>query len=95
MYLYAICDESTGHIKLGYSLNPEERLRELQTGNSGALRLVHRARIREDRARPVEQRLHLELNHLRVRGEWFKLSESKAKGMIDYAIIRYEDDGLL
>jgi hypothetical protein len=95
MYLYAICDDSTGHIKIGYSADPDQRVRDLQTGNSGALRLVHRARIREDRARIVEQRLHLDLNHLRVRGEWFKLSETRARGMIDYAIIRYEDDGLL
>jgi hypothetical protein len=95
MYLYAIQDTQSGYIKLGYSSDPEQRLRELQTGNSGALRLIHRARIREDRARTVEQRLHLELNHHRVRGEWFDLTESRARGMIDYAIIRYEDDGLL
>jgi hypothetical protein len=95
MYLYAILDEQTGYVKLGYSVNPDQRLRELQTANSGALRVIHRARIREDRARLVEQRLHHDLNHHRVRGEWFDLTESKARGMIDYAIIRYEDDGLL
>lgn len=95
MYLYAILNEQTGYIKLGYSINPDQRLRELQTANSGVLRIIHQARIREDRARLIEQRLHLELNHHRVRGEWFNLTESKAQGMIDYAIIRYEDDPLL
>jgi len=95
MYLYAIQDTQSGYIKLGYSADPEQRLRELQTGNSGALQLVHRARIREDRARIVEQQLHRDLNHLRVRGEWFNITETRAQGMIDYAIIRYEDDGLI
>ena len=95
MYLYAIQDSTSGYVKLGYSANPEQRLRELQTGNSGALRLVHVARIREDRARPVEQQLHRELKHLQVRGEWFDLTENRAQGMIDYVIIRYEDDILI
>jgi hypothetical protein len=95
MYLYAIKDSSSGYVKLGYSADPAQRLRELQTGNSGALQLIYTARIREDRARPVEQQLHRELKHLQVRGEWFNLTESRACGMIDYAIIRYEDDILI
>jgi hypothetical protein len=95
VFLYAIQDCQSGYIKLGYSADPKQRLRELQTGNSGALQLIHSARIREDRARLVEQQLHRELNHHRVRGEWFDLTESRAQGMIDYAIIRYEDDTLL
>jgi hypothetical protein len=95
MFLYAIKDTSTGYIKLGYSADPHTRLRELQTGNSGALHLIHKARIKEDRARIVEQQLHRELKHLQVRGEWFDLTETRASGMIDYAVIRYEDDGLL
>lgn len=95
MYLYAIQDSSTGYVKLGYSNDPDQRLCELQTGNSSVLRVVHRAKIREDRARPVEQQLHQELNHHRVRGEWFDLNEHSAKNMIDYAIIRYEDDILI
>lgn len=91
MFLYAIQDSNSGFIKLGYSANPEQRLRELQTGNSGALRMVYTAQIREDRARPVEQQLHRDLNYLRARGEWFKISENHARDMIDFAIIRYED----
>jgi hypothetical protein len=95
MYLYAIKNTDTGYIKLGYSADPQQRVRELQTGNSGALRLIHTARIREDRARIVEQKLHHELAHHRIRGEWFNLAESKAQGMINWAIMRYEDDQLL
>ena len=95
MYLYAIQDSTSGYVKLGYSANPEQRLRELQTGSSAALCIIHTARIREDRARPVEQQLHRELKHLQVRGEWFNLTESRARGMIDYVIIRYEDDTLI
>jgi hypothetical protein len=95
MFLYAIQDTQSGYIKIGYSADPDNRIRELQTGNSGALQLVHRARIREDRARIVEQQLHRDLNHLRVRGEWFNITETRAQGMIDYAIIRYEDDILI
>lgn len=92
MYLYAIHDLSTGYIKLGYSANPEARLKELQTGNSGALTLIHKALVREDRVKKLEKKLHFELGHLRIRGEWFDLTESRAVGMIDYCVIRYEDD---
>lgn len=95
MYLYAIQDQSTGYIKLGYSSNPQSRLRELQTGNSGALQLIHTAMVRPDRVKKLERQLHFELGHHRVRGEWFDLTESRAVGMIDYCIIRYEDDDMI
>ena len=95
MYLYAIQDSTSGYIKIGYSANPEHRLRELQTGNSGALRLIHTSQIKKDRARLVEQQLHKEIGHLKIRGEWFNINESFAREMIDYAIIRYENDILI
>ena len=95
MFLYAIRDSQSNYIKLGYSADPIQRVRELQTGSSGALCLVHHAPIRKDRARPVEQQLHRDLNHLRERGEWFKLTENEARELIDFAIIRYEDDTLI
>jgi hypothetical protein len=62
---------------------------------AGALKLIHSVEIRQDRARVVEQKLHKEINHLRVRGEWFNISDNFAKEIIDYAVIRYEDDALL
>ncbi len=95
MYLYAIHDSSTGYIKLGYSNDPAKRMRSLQTGNSSVLQLVHSAEVVADRARVLEQQLHRELKHLQVRNEWFSLDKIQAQRMIDYIIIRYEDDILI
>ncbi|MBV5307905.1 BRO family protein, partial [Chromatium okenii] len=40
MYVYAIREKNTGNIKLGISKDPESRLQQLQTANSGELELV-------------------------------------------------------
>jgi hypothetical protein len=89
MYLYAIKDSHSGLIKLGYSSDPVSRLRELQTGSSSVLVLVHTELVSSD-ARILERELHRDINHLRVRGEWFRLSESSARDLIQWCVIRYD-----
>ena len=88
-YLYAIRDTHTGYIKIGYSINPHDRLRELQTGSGGKLELVHSERVADSSARLLEQSLHRELNPYRVRGEWFCIAESFARNQIVHHIIRW------
>lgn len=68
-----------GHkIKIGYATNPEQRLKKIRSGTSGAYAPVNldtsRARllavIEGDRKR--EHELHRQFQHLKVSGEWFK-----------------------
>ena len=69
MYVYAIREKDTGHIKLGISKNPRARLTQLQTGNSSELELVAYRRA-ENRFRD-EQAIHADADAYRLRGEWF------------------------
>ena len=94
-YLYVIENTRTGLVKIGYSRDPEQRCRTLQTGSADPLRVVHTARVNDDRARLLERRLHMEINHHREQGEWFNLSAGKAQGLVDYTVIRWHDDILL
>jgi hypothetical protein len=89
MYLYAIKDLESGLIKLGYSRDPRDRLRALQTGSSNRLHLLYYASVGDSDARLLESQLHSDLNHYRVRGEWFRLSDSEARSFIQWAVIRY------
>ena len=89
MYLYAIKDTVTGLIKLGYSSDPRSRLRELQTGSSSPLHLLYYESVGSADAHLIEHCLHTDFAHLRVRGEWFRLSDSEARNYISYAVIRY------
>lgn len=71
-YLYVIRD-SEGKRKLGFSKNPDVRVKQLQTGNSLELTVEYRLPIRvRNRA---ERNLHSLFPADRVRGEWFKIPE--------------------
>lgn len=63
---YFIQSEFGGHFKIGKSVNPESRLKTLQTGRADKLRIVKL--IKGD----VEAKLHQQFAHLREGGEWFK-----------------------
>jgi hypothetical protein len=69
MYVYAIRETETGRIKLGISKDPENRLKQLQIGNSQALELVA-YRKAENRYKD-ELAVHIANDPLRIRGEWF------------------------
>lgn len=69
LFVYAIRECDTGHLKLGISRDPSARVAQLQTGNSSRLELVTmrpaRNRFADERAvRADAQAWHL-------RGEWF------------------------
>lgn len=69
MFVYAIRNTVTKNIKLGISRNPQERLKQLQTGNDCKLEIVA---IREAKNRFAdESALHNSNNSFLIRGEWF------------------------
>lgn len=69
MYVYAIKNTDTGNIKLGISKNPEQRLKQLQTGCDGKLELI--AYRKADNGYRDELQLHHENNQYAIHGEWF------------------------
>jgi hypothetical protein len=78
MFLYCISD-SVNRCKFGYSIDPHARLRSLQTGNSGALSLVHIVSVDPLRIREYERILHREIgSHRRLKGEWFSIDSVMA-----------------
>lgn len=68
LYVYAIREVGTGNVKLGISRNPENRVSELQTGNSNQLELVGCKQVKSFRD---ERLLHRKMNKYHIHGEWF------------------------
>lgn len=69
--VYFIRDDVHGRIKIGTSLNPLGRLRELQTGNGVRLRLMSIS----PGGRSAEQSYHKTFSDRRLVGEWFDDSD--------------------
>jgi len=91
-FIYIIAAEKTGPCKVGYSADPSRRLRQLQTGQSSALTLYHREEIEDDRVRLMEQIVHRENRHRKLKGEWFDLTVEEAVAEIKHAMIRFDEE---
>ena len=69
LFVYAIQEVETGRVKLGISRDPQQRLMQLQTGNSQKLKLIASRkavnRFADERALHTEARAH------HIHGEWF------------------------
>ena len=77
MYVYAIQEAETGRIKIGISRDPQQRLKQLQTGNSQELKLVA---YQEAKNRFKDEHLaHIANSSNHIRGEWFSSSASIEK----------------
>ncbi len=69
MKTYFILDEWNRAVKIGRSVNPAHRLKQLQTGHASILRLLHVVDGNHEKA------LHARWRHLRISGEWFKVED--------------------
>lgn len=69
MAVYFIKDEATGFVKIGYSNNPQKRLKSLQTSSANKLTLIEAI----EGNKKLEETLHTTFAEHRVRGEWFSL----------------------
>lgn len=69
--IYIIANAETDDLKIGYSINPKKRLKELQTGNANELllMLVFKGTFED------EKKLHEVYKHIRLEGEWFRGKE--------------------
>lgn len=77
--LYFIKAKYSGYVKIGVAINPEERLKNLQTGSWEPLLLIDAIKTKNDYA--IEAEFHLQLKDSRIRGdgEWFCLIGSDKK----------------
>lgn len=78
--IYFIGNVELGSVKIGRSNNPKKRLADLQIGNSKKLVLYS---VVEDVTPEYEKKLHRLLGHIRLKGEWFKLTDELIHFMIN------------
>lgn len=71
MYVYVISNGS--YYKIGKAINPEKRLKTLQTGNPGELWIVVKYKS-EKYCYQIETALHHTFGHKKVNLEWFDLT---------------------
>jgi predicted GIY-YIG superfamily endonuclease len=71
VYVYLIKSSETGYYKIGYSANPDQRIKQLQTGCPDELIMI--TTFKSDRARRIEYALHNSYSHACKHNEWFDL----------------------
>lgn len=92
-YIYVIGTDE--QVKIGFSKQPEKRLKQLQTGNMNKLKLYYKEEIQDSKVRIVEKLIHRDLRSHKKVGEWFNLSPTDAISHLQFAKIRYDSDDKL
>jgi hypothetical protein len=77
-FIYAIRSGKSNLIKIGFSVEPQSRLKELQIGSPSKLELLQTW----PGTRSDEKRIHLFLKKNRVHGEWFQVDYDEAAYVI-------------
>jgi len=70
-YIYFIQEGLQGNIKIGISQNPNDRIKQLQTGSSTPLRTL----LVKEGTQKDEEGLHKKFKKFQLKGEWFEPSE--------------------
>ncbi len=91
-YVYLIGVEDTGHVKFGYSKDPDARLKQLQTGSAQPLKLLGMFGYCETKAKLMERKIHQSFSCYRMSGEWFEMDHTSAIQLFQWANIRYGDE---
>ena len=90
MYIYVI-GPVVGYQKIGFSQNVEKRLSSIQTGNPVKLKIHHKQEVPEHCVRLLEQKIHNEIKHKKISGEWFDITVEDAISEVDFCMIRWSD----
>lgn len=67
-------------VKIGFSIHPPKRMAQIQLSRTGELKILLAIPGTPD----DEQQMHDRFAHLRIRGEWFRMTD-ELKGFIDGA----------
>lgn len=76
-HLYFMQNKKTKHIKIGISIHPEVRKKQISAQEQADIKILH---IVSSAGRKKEKELHMKYKKYNVRGEWFKPS----KVILDY-----------
>ena len=87
-YVYFIQGQCGGAIKIGFSVNPSKRLKELQTGYPDTLKIL--LMIPGDEG--TEHALHYQLEGAKLKGEWFRPDECVIERIKDLKV-KYDFTG--
>lgn len=91
-YLYVICEADQPEVvKIGFSIDPARRVKQLQTGHANTLHVFHKEAVETTKVKPIERIIHKTLAHHKRKGEWFGISPDDAVLEIKHALIRYGD----
>jgi hypothetical protein len=92
-FVYIIQEEFTGHVKIGVSTNIGQRLRNLQTANSGKLKVIGIKASNDPYT--LEHELHQKFKDYRIQGEWFShLPEPKLSQQEIAEYLGFDTSGL-
>lgn len=87
-WIYVIGDTASPY-KIGFTKDPDKRLKTLQTGNPKKLQIHYKEQINENEVKYIEKQIHNELKRKQVSGEWFNISLDDAISEVKYAVMRY------
>lgn len=85
VYLIKAGHKKTDPVKIGFSKDPESRLKALQTGNPEKLQFLYKIKCNdESHARRLEQTLHEMLGTQNIRNEWFRLKNTQIPKLLEH-----------
>lgn len=87
-WIYCIRDDRAGVVKIGFSVNPDRRLKQLQTANASTLRLIAAIYSTAD----FEALLHWSNKSRRLHGEWFDDADGSISSVLALAAQREDDE---
>ncbi len=90
-YIYVI-GPSTKPYKIGITNNPKRRLKNLQTGHPNTLFIHHLEEIPDSQVKFIEKTIHILLNNVRTKGEWFNIELKEAIAEVKYARMKHLKD---
>lgn len=93
MFIYVIGTETRQ--KIGFSKNPQARLKQLQTGNAEQIDLHHYIQVPDNRTRLIEKFLHKDVGYKKLKGEWFNMTKKEAIDYLTFVEITWANDELL
>jgi hypothetical protein len=90
-YVYIIGSQLPPY-KVGISVNPQSRLRALQTGHPEKLHIHYQVATEAAQTRLLETVIHRQIKFHRTHGEWFNINLTDLKLQVDFVMIRYADE---
>ena len=87
-FIYVIGDNASPY-KIGFTKDPNKRLKSLQTGNPSKLNMLYKQEINESETKFIEKQIHNVLKRKQVSGEWFDITLEDAILEVKYAVMKH------